>query len=229
VTTTHAHDAPLPHTKGAVLHSMARYYDLLAWVLTFGRERAFRERTLDLARVAPGETVLDVACGTGSLALAAKRRVGDGGTVHGIDASPEMIERATAKVRKAGVAVDIRLALAESLPFPDASFDVVLGTLMVHHLPGPTKQASAREMRRVLRAGGRALLVDFESRGGGKPRRLLDHLHRHGGVRPDVLATLVEDAGLRVVERGKVGVLDLHYVLAVAPAPARRDASESHA
>ncbi|MEO6525474.1 MAG: methyltransferase domain-containing protein [Gemmatimonadaceae bacterium] len=214
------HDAPLPRTKGFVLHSTARYYDLLVWVLTFGRERAFRERTLDLARVAPGESVLDVACGTGSLALAAKRRVGVGGAVHGIDASPEMIAVATAKVRKAGVAVDIRDALAESLPFPDASFDVVLGTLMVHHLPGPTKQASAREMRRVLRPGGRVLLVDFESRSGGKPRGLLDHLHRHGGVRPDVLAALVEDAGMRVVERGKVGVLDLHYVLAEAPAVA---------
>ena len=226
MTTTHAHEGPTAHTKGLVLHSTARYYDLLAWLLTFGRERAFRERTLDLARVAPGDTVLDVACGTGSLALAAKRRVGAHGVVHGIDASPEMIERATAKVRKARVPVDIREGLAESLPLPDASVDVVLGTLMVHHLPGPTRQAAVREMRRVLRPGGRVLLVDFAKGNAGKPRGLLDHLHRHGGVRPDDLAGLVEGAGMRVVERGAVGVLDLHYVLAMSPAAGEAESRE---
>src|SRR5215471_15579110 len=82
-----------PRTKGRVLHSEAHYYDLLAWLLTFGRERAFRERLVGLARVDPGDTVLDVGCGTGTLAIAAKRRVGAAGAVHGVDASLEMIER----------------------------------------------------------------------------------------------------------------------------------------
>jgi ubiquinone/menaquinone biosynthesis C-methylase UbiE len=203
-------------TNGHVLHSTARFYDLLAWLLTFGRERAFRERTLDLARIASGESVLDVACGTGSLALAAKRRVGDEGRVFGVDASPEMMAIAAAKVHRAGVNVDLRQALAEALPFADASFDCVLGTLMVHHLPGPTRAAFTLEAKRVLRPGGRMLLVDFASRGGVKPRGLLDHLRRHGGVRPDALVSLVHDAGMRVIEHGAVGVLDLHYVLAVA-------------
>jgi ubiquinone/menaquinone biosynthesis C-methylase UbiE len=197
-----------------VLHSTARFYDVLAWLLTFGRERAFRERTLDLARIAPGESVLDVACGTGSLALAARRRVGHGGSVSGVDASPEMIAIATRKVGRAGAEVDLQQALAQALPFADASFDAVLGTLMVHHLPGPTRAAFAREARRVLRPGGRILLIDFASRSGGKPRGLLDHLHRHGGVRPDALIAIVQDAGMRVIEHGAVGLLDLHYVLA---------------
>lgn len=213
---TTMHGARSVRTNGYVLHSAARFYDALVWLLTFGRERAFRERTLDLARIATGESVLDVACGTGSLALAARRRVGDGGSVSGVDASPEMIAIATRKVRRADAEVDLRQALAEALPFADASFDAVLGTLMVHHLPGPTRATFALEARRVLRPGGRLLLVDFASRSGGKPRGVLDHLHRHGGVRPDALISLVQDAGMRVVEHGAVGVLDLHYVLAAA-------------
>ncbi len=97
---------PAPETKGRVMHSEARYHDLLAWLLTFGRERAFRERLVELARLRPGETVLDVGCGTGTLAIAAKRRVGTAGTVYGIDPSPEMVDRATRKAAKAGVEVE---------------------------------------------------------------------------------------------------------------------------
>ena len=100
MTTTDRH--PRLATKGLVMHSTARYYDLLTWLLTLGRERAFRDRLVDLARLAPGESVLDAGCGTGTLAIAAKRRVGPSGAVHGIDASPEMIARARRKAAKAG-------------------------------------------------------------------------------------------------------------------------------
>src|SRR5688572_3378865 len=77
-------------TTGLVLHSAARY-DLLVWLITRGRERAFREKVLRLARLKPGESVLDVGCGTGTLAIAARPLVGPAGAVYGIDASPEMI------------------------------------------------------------------------------------------------------------------------------------------
>jgi ubiquinone/menaquinone biosynthesis C-methylase UbiE len=77
-----ATDSPAPATKGLVLRAaQARWYDLLAAALTLGRDRQLRERLAELARLAPGESVLDVGCGTGTLALAAKRAVGTSGTV----------------------------------------------------------------------------------------------------------------------------------------------------
>src|SRR5262245_23494264 len=117
-----------PGTKGRVLHS-PKAYDLMAWLYLLGRERPFRERLLQLARLAPGQSVLDIGCGTGTLAIAAKRRVGPTGSVYGIDASPEMIARAKQKPAKAGADVQFRAAPVEALPFPDASFDTVMSTL----------------------------------------------------------------------------------------------------
>src|SRR5689334_3435676 len=177
--TAHGHQAPA--TTGRVIHSHVRWYDALVWVLTLGRERAFRERLLRLARVHAGETVLDVGCGTGTLAIAACKVVGSTGAVFGVDASPEMIARATTKAQKAGVAVDFRVAVVEALPFPDASVDVVLSTLMLHHLPRAAREQCAREMRRVVKPGGRVLAVDFGQGAAAEKRGLIAHFHRHGG------------------------------------------------
>jgi ubiquinone/menaquinone biosynthesis C-methylase UbiE len=91
-----------PATGGLILHA-ARFYDFLAWAMMLGRAGAFREKVLDLARIKARESVLDVGCGTGTLAIAAKRRVGPTGKVYGIDASREMTARASEKARKAGL------------------------------------------------------------------------------------------------------------------------------
>ena len=80
--------------EGSKVIHWARAYDLLVWALMLGRERTFREKTLDLACLAEGDSVLDVGCGTGTLAILAKNRVGNLGKVTGVDASPEMINRA---------------------------------------------------------------------------------------------------------------------------------------
>ena len=204
-----------PATTGRVLHWAARY-DLLVCLLTHGRSRAFRERLVNLAHLATGESVLDVGCGTGSLAIAAKGQVGTSGRVFGIDASPAMIARATSKAGRAGIDVSFKIAVAEALPFTEAQFNVVLSTLMLHHLPRNLRQQCAREIRRVLKPEGRVLVVDFadaQSKSG-----FLAHFHRHGHVDPQDVVALLEEAELRCVESGSVGISSLHFVRAVAAA-----------
>ena len=204
-----------PGTRGRVLH-LAAGYDLLVWLFFAGRERAFRDRLVRLTRLEPGESVLDIGCGTGSLAIAAKGCTGPSGRVHGLDASPEMVARARKKAGRAGVDVAFTTGVVEALPFPDASLDVVLSTMMLHHLPRAARAACAHEIRRVLKPGGRVLAVDFGRAAGGR-KNLVEHLHRHGGVDLEEIARLLSEAGLEVVESGSVGTWGLNFVLATAP------------
>jgi ubiquinone/menaquinone biosynthesis C-methylase UbiE len=200
-----------PATTGRVLHWAARY-DLLVWLLTHGKHRAFRKRLVDLACLAAGESILDVGCGTGSLAIAAKHQVGTGGAVVGIDASPAMISRATSKAAKARIDVSFKTAVAEALPFRDEQFDVVLSTLMLHHLPRKVRQQCAREIHRVLKRHGRVLVVDFAH--AQSKQGFLAHFHRHGHVDPREIIALLEHAGFRYADSGLVGISSLQFVLA---------------
>jgi ubiquinone/menaquinone biosynthesis C-methylase UbiE len=202
-----------PVTKGLVLRSHARYYDFVARLLTLGQGGNLYERLVGLARLAPNERVLDVGCGTGSLAMAARTRVGASGTVDGIDASKEMIERAARKMRRRHVQVDLQIATVEALPFPERSFDVVFSTLMLHHLPRPVRRKCASEMARVLRPGGRVLVADFQTPA-RKREGWLARLHRHGFVTSEEVQELLAAAGLRALESGAVGMGDLHFTLA---------------
>lgn len=204
-------------TRGAVVHWAARY-DLLVWLLTLGRERRFRERLLALAHLQAGESVLDVGCGTGTLAIAAKRAVGEMGEVFGVDPSPEMVARARGKAQKQGARVTFAEGVAESLPFPDGRFDVVVNTVMLHHLPKDERQQAVREMKRVLKPNGRGrvLAVDFD--GGTRHRGLIARLHGHtGGVPGRAIMELFSAAGLQTIENGDVGSNNLQFALARTP------------
>ncbi len=204
-----------PLTSGIVLHSPI-LYDLTVWLAFLGKEQAFREKVLHFARLATGESLLDVGCGTGTLAIAAKRHVGPNGAVYGVDASPEMLARAEKKAKKAGVEVSFGKGLAEALPIPDAQFDVVLSTVMLHHLPRNARLQFASEIRRVLKPGGRVLAVDFEGMDDQK-RTFLSHFHRpHGHVSVHDIISLLNEAGLTTIESGSMGIRDLQFVLATA-------------
>jgi ubiquinone/menaquinone biosynthesis C-methylase UbiE len=198
---------------------------VLAWFLTLGRERRFRERLVDLVGLGDGESALDVGCGTGNLALAAKARVGASGRVCGVDPSPEMIARARRKAARAGVDVRFENAAAEALPFPDETFDAVLSTLMLHHLTEEGRREGVAEIARVMRPGGKFLAVDM---GEGKGRHGGFHLRlarRHAHVEPDALAPLLDANALRIVDDGRVGfrgllgLPNLWFVRSVKPAP----------
>lgn len=190
--TRNADRIPTAGTTGLQVHGAARY-DLLVWLLTLGRERKFRERLLRAARLESGESVLDVGCGTGTLAIAAKRFVGPTGSIYGIDASPAMIERARDKAKRAGAQVILEEGLAEALPFSDARFDVVLSTVMLHHLPRKLRQQGVGEMRRVLKPGGRLLAIDF----GGAAGSLEPAIRPRPGSRLVILASRRTASGSR--------------------------------
>lgn len=104
----------------------------------------------------PGEAVLDVACGRGNTALAAARRYCD---VTGIDYVPALIDRASRRALAENVAIDFRVADAQALPFPDASFDVVVSVFGV--MFAPDQELAASELLRVCRPGGRIALANW--------------------------------------------------------------------
>jgi ubiquinone/menaquinone biosynthesis C-methylase UbiE len=109
---------------------------------------------IELAALAPGERVLDVACGTGIVARLAREEVGAGGAVAGLDPNPGML--AVAREVAAGTGIEWHQASAESMPLEDASFDVVLSQMGLQFVPD--RAAAAGEMARVLAPGGRLAL-----------------------------------------------------------------------
>jgi len=201
-----------PATAGRTIN-WARSYDVLVAIMTLGRARAMRAATADLAHITPGDAVLDVGCGTGDLTMAARARAGAAGTVHGIDAAPAMIAAARGKAARAGYAIDYRVAAVEALPFPDATFDVVVSSLMMHHLPNDLKHRALIEMRRVLKPGGRLLVVDLK-RPASRPDRvalpLLVHHQMRNGVQD--LPALLDVSGFTAVEAGETGFGPLGFV-----------------
>ena len=118
------------------------------------------ESLAEAADVRSGERVLDVAAGNGNATLAAARRFAQ---VTSTDYVPELLEKSAARAKAEGLAVEYEVADAEDLPFPDASFDVVLSTYGVMFTPQHTR--SAREMLRVVRPGGRIGLANWTPEG----------------------------------------------------------------
>jgi ubiquinone/menaquinone biosynthesis C-methylase UbiE len=169
------------------------------------REGLFKGRVLDRAEIQNGERVLDLACGTGTLALEVLQRA-PGARVTGVDGDPEILERARAKAEKAGAEVAFDEGMSTQLPYDDESFDVVLSTLFFHHLSDESKRGSAREVCRVLRRGGRAVVADW-----GRPQdpvmrvaflsvQLLDGFSNTGGNLAGALPGILAGAGLDDVE-----------------------------
>jgi len=178
---SHTDNHAAPITQGRTIH-WAHLYDLVVKLLTFGREATLRNKTIRQATISTGAAVLDVGCGTGTLTLLAKAEAGDQGTVYGIDASPEMIAVARQKAAQQQCEVDFQLAAIEELPFSDGTFDVVLSSLMFHHLPSDLQQRALIEIYRVLKPGGRLIIVDMKSPTRLAQRLALTALVHHGST-----------------------------------------------
>jgi ubiquinone/menaquinone biosynthesis C-methylase UbiE len=143
------------------------------FVKLFGGDR-IRRVLLDQAAIGPGQRVLDVGCGTGTVVVLLKRLHPDVDVV-GLDPDPKALERARRKAEREGVAVRLDRGFSNELPYPAASFDRVLSSMMFHHLPVEEKGPTLHEARRVLEPGGSFHLVDFA----GAPGLLAHLLHAH--------------------------------------------------
>ncbi|MFL6043642.1 MAG: class I SAM-dependent methyltransferase [Propionibacteriaceae bacterium] len=159
------------HKHDRLIH-WARFYDVGNRLLG-RRGRRMRAMLADDLQLGPGDRVLDVGCGPGRLAMIFAERVLPGGSVHGIDPSPEMIKLATTRAQKDGIPISFQVAFAQQLPFPDATFDALSCTLALHHVAEDDQRAAVEEMYRVLKPGGRLLIAEFQKSG----------RHRHSGPR----------------------------------------------
>jgi ubiquinone/menaquinone biosynthesis C-methylase UbiE len=202
-----------PETKGNVLHK-ALSYDVLTNLILQPSQASI----LAMAQIKAGDKVLDVGCGSGRLTIAAQKKAGPAGAVLGIDPSTEMIAVARKNAARAGQAAKFEMGVIEAIPFPDATFDVVLSRLMMHHLPGDLKQRGLAEVRRVLKPGGVCLIVDFEPPKTHISKNLVKHfMSPMANIDIREYIPLLMQAGFAEVETGPTSSKLLSYVRGRAP------------
>ncbi len=137
------------------------FYDFIQKYIV--RDIRYKSLLVAQANIQPGHHVLDLGCGTGTLAIMAKLAQ-PSAEVAGLDADPDMLKVAKYKSAQQNVPVHFDLGFTNKLPYPDDSFDRVLSSIMIHHLKTPDKIQTAREVYRVLKPGGQLHIIDF-----GKP------------------------------------------------------------
>lgn len=144
----------------AMFDRIAGFYDRMNRVMSAGLDRRWRARAADLAGVGPGDRVLDVACGTGDLALELARRVGPGGSVAGVDFSERMLGLAREKARHLdGASVRFETANALALPYEDSSFDAATVGFGARNFSD--LERGLTEMARVVAPGGRVVVLEI--------------------------------------------------------------------
>jgi demethylmenaquinone methyltransferase/2-methoxy-6-polyprenyl-1,4-benzoquinol methylase len=143
----------------AVFHSVARNYDLMNDLMSAGLHRWWKAFTIRQAQVRPGMKVLDVAGGTGDLALRFARHAGPQGEVWLTDINGSMLGVGRDRLLDEGLVLPVAQCDAEALPFPDGRFDRVTVAFGLRNMT--RKEAALREMHRVLAPGGRLLVLEF--------------------------------------------------------------------
>lgn len=173
------------------------------------------------AEVGPGDRVLDIGCGTGSLLVTLGRKEPDA-VLTGLDPDPAALRRARRKAARAGVQVSLDRGFADELPYPDASLDRVLSSMMLHHLDPADRVRALAEAHRVLRPGGRFVLVDAAHSASGH-HRMGGHLSRKmaskGEPSEEALRALLESAGFSAVELTVEPLTRLGPVVLLTAAP----------
>ncbi|SDY41325.1 class I SAM-dependent methyltransferase [Nitrosomonas sp. Nm33] len=152
---------PLRYIPAFHFHWLTRWYDPM--IRLFFPEEALKTALIAQAHIQPGQNVLDIGCGTGTLTLMIKQ-ANPNATVYGLDVDSEVLDIARRKTEEAGEIIILQQGTATCLPYADESFDHVFASLMLHHLTRQDKQQMLREAFRVLQPGGKLHVADF-----GKP------------------------------------------------------------
>lgn len=142
-----------------VFDSVAPKYDVMNDLMSMGLHRAWKAYTVLVANVREGQQVLDIAGGTGDLSLAFAPKVGASGRVVHTDINEAMLREGRNRLLDAGVSLPTLVCDAEKLPFPDASFDLVTVAFGLRNMTH--KEDALREMNRVLKPGGKLLVLEF--------------------------------------------------------------------
>ena len=147
------------HRVRGVFDSVAPKYDVMNDLMSLGLHRAWKAYTVLVANVREGQQVLDIAGGTGDLALAFAPKVGPGGRVVHTDINEAMLRQGRNRLLDAGISVPTLVCDAENLPFADAGFDLVTVAFGLRNMTH--KDQALREMNRVLKPGGKLLVLEF--------------------------------------------------------------------
>ena len=193
-------------TMKSQMEQMVNSYDSYMRKVTLGREHVLREMTVNLAQVKPGDCVLEVGCGTGTLTLAAKRQAGPAGKVYGIDLIPGMIEHSRQKAMQAQVDITFQLGSIDDIPFSANQFDVVMCSFMIFHMSEMVRRKGITEIYRVLKPQGRLLVLDLALPTQPLPRTIARALFR-GMLQHDLqeLLPLMETSGFSDIEIAQAG------------------------
>ncbi|MCH4295885.1 bifunctional demethylmenaquinone methyltransferase/2-methoxy-6-polyprenyl-1,4-benzoquinol methylase UbiE [Shewanella sp. 3B26] len=157
-----------------VFHSVAAKYDIMNDVMSFGIHRLWKRFTIETAGARPGMKVLDLAGGTGDLTAKFSRLVGERGQVVLADINDSMLKVGRSKLRDLGVVGNVSYvqANAEALPFPDNHFDIITIAFGLRNVTD--KDAALRSMQRVLKPGGKLLVLEFSKPQHDVMRKLYD-------------------------------------------------------
>ncbi|WVN41967.1 bifunctional demethylmenaquinone methyltransferase/2-methoxy-6-polyprenyl-1,4-benzoquinol methylase UbiE [beta proteobacterium MWH-UniP1] len=219
-----------------VFDSVAARYDLMNDAMSGGLHRLWKLSTISQANVRPGQQVLDVASGTGDLALAFAKKVGPQGRVVMSDINGQMLMRGRNRLIDAGYPTEAVVCDAEHLPFPDNEFDLVTVAFGLRNMTD--KLAALKQMHRVLKPGGKLMVLEFSKVAPpleklydvysfkvlpwlGKKiandeesyRYLAESIRMHPG--PEELAQMLRDAGFDIVRFSTMtaGVVALHQAI----------------
>lgn len=177
----------------------AQFYDLAT--INFKGLKTVHKKTIDLTKIKDGESVLDIGCGTGTILNELRKKFGENINLFGIDPSLDMLE--IAKKKNNQLNIIFKQAFGDELPFIDSSFEWIISTLTMHHIPNDQKEKIILEIKRVLKENGSVIISDL-----GRPKNLIgkilawfsrNHSYTKGNM--DTVEKLILDNGFKIEKK----------------------------